>query len=92
MIVSEDILYFWYSNTSVSSVIIAFVIPSPGSLSRSNNFHHYYHFDETNLLNSVLKSSLHCACAWTWREAFASSIEVANISQNMFIVAVDKYG
>ena len=45
------------------------------SLSRSNNFHHYYHFHETNFSNSVLKSSLHCACAWTWSKAFAFSIE-----------------
>ena len=51
MIVSEVILYFWYSNTSVSSVIIAFVIPSTVSLSKSNNIHHW-HFNLTCLLNT----------------------------------------
>ena len=51
MIVSEVILYFWYSIISVSSVIIAFVIPSTVSLSKSNNIHHW-HFNLTCLLNT----------------------------------------
>ena len=52
MKVSEVILYFWYSFISVSSVIIAFVIPSPVSLSKSNNIHYWDHFNKNNLLNT----------------------------------------